>query len=99
MGIEDKFLKATIHVKNLPKNDSGNITQEQRLQIYGVYKRAVVGKCSENGGERPSGWFDITAKAKWDAWSAEDELSVEEAMKKYIELVKNLCKDTDNEFE
>ena len=46
MGIEDTFLSATIHVKSLPKN--GDIKQELRLVMYGLYKRATVIVCVTN---------------------------------------------------
>ena len=86
MGIEETFLKATIHVKNLPTEGESNITQEQRLQMYGLYKRATVGKCSELGGPQP--WFiQVKARAKWDAWNKTEELTVLSSMVQYIVLV------------
>jgi len=90
MSIEDKFLKATIHVRNLPKE--GDVSVTQQLQMYGLYKRATVGKCSDLGGLQP--WtIQFEARAKWDAWNAVEDLSVVEAMEKYTKLVTELCKD------
>lgn len=73
------------------------------LRFYGLYKQATEGK---NNQPKPSFWAVIT-KAKWDAWKCLGNMPKEEAMKKYvdelkqvflhqitnffIELVKNMC--------
>lgn len=41
--------------------------------------------------EKPGGLFNQKEKAKWEAWNAKKGISKEEAQKKYIEKVDQLC--------
>ena len=77
--MEEEFLKATVSVreKKLDNNDL--------LTIYGLYKQATMG---DNNTSRP-GMFDPKARAKWDAWESKRGMSVDEAMKTYVEFVQN----------
>lgn len=59
------------------------LTQDQKLSMYGLFKQAEVGPCNT---ERP-GIFDQTGRYKHDAWSKLGDMSKEDAMKKYIEVV------------
>ncbi|KAJ3022634.1 acyl-CoA binding domain-containing protein 6 [Thoreauomyces humboldtii] len=70
------FLSSPLEVK---------LPNEVLLEIYALYKVATVGKCDA---PRP-GYFEFTAKAKWDAWTAESETSREEAMRRYVEIARN----------
>mmetsp|Transcript_11497 Transcript_11497/g.17570 ORF Transcript_11497/g.17570 Transcript_11497/m.17570 type:complete len:100 (+) Transcript_11497:142-441(+) len=62
-------------------------TRAERLQLYGLYKRATVE--SDHRPPRP-GMFNIDGRMKWDAWAAEDGKSKEEAMQAYVDLAKEL---------
>eukprot|EP00574_Skeletonema_japonicum_P003211 CAMPEP_0201725494 /NCGR_PEP_ID=MMETSP0593-20130828/8877_1 /ASSEMBLY_ACC=CAM_ASM_000672 /TAXON_ID=267983 /ORGANISM="Skeletonema japonicum, Strain CCMP2506" /LENGTH=99 /DNA_ID=CAMNT_0048216895 /DNA_START=130 /DNA_END=429 /DNA_ORIENTATION=- len=62
-------------------------TRSERLQLYGLYKRATVE--SDHRPPRP-GMFNIDGRMKWDAWAAEDGKSKEEAMQAYVDLAKEL---------
>jgi acyl-CoA-binding protein len=73
------------------KNSSRELSNDEKLVVYSLYKQATVGPCSENGGERP-GFFDFTGKYKWDAWDKLGSMSKEDAMKKYIEALNDLNK-------
>ena len=77
--MEEEFLKATVSVreKKLDNNDL--------LTIYGLYKQATMG---DNNTSRP-GMFDPKGRAKWDAWESKRGMSVDEAMKTYVEFVQN----------
>jgi len=56
------------------------------LKLYALYKQATQGDAS---GERP-GAFDFVRRAKFDAWSAVEGTSSEDAMRQYIALASSL---------
>jgi diazepam-binding inhibitor (GABA receptor modulating acyl-CoA-binding protein) len=90
-----KFELATKYVKNgygkeQYKDSTKELTNEEQLKMYAYFKRVTVGKCSEKGGERP-GFFSFEAKAKWDAWSAVDSCSEEDAQKEYCKLLTEMA--------
>ncbi|XP_066435408.1 enoyl-CoA delta isomerase 2-like [Eleutherodactylus coqui] len=76
------FEKAQKDLKTL-KKDPGNDT---KLQLYALFKQATQGSCNA---PKP-GMLDFVNKAKWDAWNSLGNLSKDEAIKSYIELVHNL---------
>ena len=67
-------------------NDLPNQPPEVLLEMYGLYKQALVGDVT---GKRP-GRVKIKARYKYDAWDARKGMSQEEAMKLYIELIEKL---------
>jgi len=68
------------YVNNLTEKPSDDIL----LSLYGFYKQATVGNVNKS---RPS-LFSMKDRAKWDSWNANKEMSKEEAMQGYINLVK-----------
>ena len=68
-------------LKNRPSNDN-------LLQLYALYKQATEGDAK---GSRP-GLFDLTGRAKYDAWAGKKSLTAEKAMQAYIDLVEKLKK-------
>jgi diazepam-binding inhibitor (GABA receptor modulator, acyl-CoA-binding protein) len=82
MSLEDEFLSAQQRVNNLSRRPS----DQQLLEIYGLYKQATLGDVT---GNRPGG-FDFKGRAKWEAWKHRQGLSREEAMKGYVEVVERL---------
>lgn len=82
--LKKQFTAATQDVKALAKRP-GN---DQLLELYALYKQATDGDVQ---GSRP-GLFDMTGRAKYDAWAKRKGTSVEKAMKAYIELVARLQK-------
>ena len=40
--------------------------------------------------DRPSGFFDVEGKAKWDAWNGLAGKSADEAKQEYVDLVESL---------
>lgn len=56
------------------------------LRFYGLYKQSTEGKCNQ---PKPSFWAVIN-KAKWDAWKCLGNMPKEEAMKKYVEELKQV---------
>ncbi|KAM6995439.1 acyl-CoA-binding domain-containing protein 7 [Tautogolabrus adspersus] len=61
-------------------------TDQELLDLYGLYKQAVVGDINT---ERP-GMLDLKGKAKWDAWNSRKGMSKEDAMTAYITLAKEI---------
>lgn len=55
--------------------DSGrDLTNDDKLVFYGLYKQATIGKCNT---QRP-GMLDFVGKKKWDSWNALGDMSAEE---------------------
>lgn len=69
-----------IGLENRPDNNT-------MLQLYALYKQASAG---DPAGEPPSS-FDFVRRAKFDAWSAIQGTTAEDAMQRYVDLVHSLC--------
>ena len=80
-NIKIKFDDAVKRANNLP-----NQSPEVLLEMYGLYKQALVGDVT---GKRP-GRVKIKARYKYDAWASRKGMLPEEAMKLYIELIESL---------
>jgi acyl-CoA-binding protein len=80
--LKAQFEKATIDVKGLPERPDN----DTMLRLYGLYKQASDGDVS---GPKP-GFFDFVGSAKYEAWEKLQGTSSEQAMKKYVDLVKKL---------
>ena len=78
--VEEQFTNASDF---LARNHSNPELKPVLLQFYGLYKQATVGDCDS---KRP-GLFQLTAKAKWDAWNQLKGIASKEAMEKYISLL------------
>ena len=64
------------------------MTTEDQLNLYGLYKRATVGKCTL---QAPSILAGMEKKYKYDAWKSKDSIATaEQAMGEYIKLVSTL---------
>ncbi|XP_039535374.1 acyl-CoA-binding domain-containing protein 7 [Pimephales promelas] len=61
-------------------------TDKELGDLYGLYKQANVGDINF---DRP-GFFELTAKAKWDAWNSRKGMSQEDAMNAYISVAKDV---------
>ncbi len=80
--LKAKFDKASEDVKKLkerPDNDT-------LLKLYALYKQGADGDVS---GPKP-GFFDFVGTAKYEAWTKLKGTKSEDAMQKYIDLVKRL---------
>lgn len=80
---EERFQKAVAKVSKLrsePENDS-------KLKLYALYKHSTVGRCNT---PKP-GMFDVVAKYKWEAWHNLGDMSKEDAMKNYVNIVEELA--------
>lgn len=80
--LKTQFTQAAEDVKKLaerPDNDT-------LLKLYALYKQGAEGDVS---GPKP-GFFDFVGTAKYEAWAKLKGTGTDEAMKKYIELVRKL---------
>jgi diazepam-binding inhibitor (GABA receptor modulator, acyl-CoA-binding protein) len=82
MDLQARFDQAVADSKNLPERPD-NMTL---LKIYALFKQASAGDAD---GERP-GFTDMIGRAKYDAWSALQGTSKDDAMQQYINLVTEL---------
>eukprot|EP01080_Neovahlkampfia_damariscottae_P004371 gene4371-7727_t len=89
------FEKATAYVKNgsaKTQYPGKEMTQEEGLRMYALFKQATVGTCADKGGDRP-GFLSFEAKAKWDAWNALGDMSADEAKAAYVKALTDYCPD------
>ncbi len=80
--LKQQFEQAKKDVQDLterPDNDT-------LLRLYALYKQGSDGDVS---GDKP-GFFDFVGTAKYEAWSKLKGTSQDEAMQKYVALVKKL---------
>jgi diazepam-binding inhibitor (GABA receptor modulator, acyl-CoA-binding protein) len=84
-SLETHFLEASQHIQT---NKSLELTNDQKGQIYGLYKQAREGDVTSS---RPS-MFDPVGRAKWDAWKKCESLTSDDAKLKYLDLVKRLSR-------
>ncbi len=82
MELTEQFQQAVADSKSLSERPSN----ETLLQLYSLYKQATEGDVN---GDAPN-MFDFVAKAKYEAWSALQGKSREDAQRAYIELVQKL---------
>lgn len=64
------------------------VSNDDALKLYGLFKQAQEG---DNKNEQPS-FYQLEAKAKWNAWNAKKGTPKEQAEKEYIALAKQLLK-------
>ncbi|KAH8409544.1 hypothetical protein KR222_008169, partial [Zaprionus bogoriensis] len=77
-----EFNQAAEDVKNLSSTPADN----DLLELYGLYKQALVGDCNT---DKP-GFLDFKGKAKWEAWNKIKGTSSADAQSAYIAKVKSL---------
>ena len=80
--LKKEFEKAAGDIKGLserPDNDT-------MLRLYALYKQGSEGDVK---GDKP-GFFDFVGAAKYEAWQKLQGTSQEQAMRKYVDLVKKL---------
>ena len=84
-SVKQAFEAAQLDIKKLTSRPSN----ETFLQLYALYKQGSQGDVE---GKRP-GFTDMIGRAKFDAWTAVKGTSSNEAMQKYVDLVKKLLAD------
>lgn len=81
MSVEEHFQQALESVKAV-----ADPSPQVLLKLYGLYKQSTAGDVQ---GKRP-GMLDMRGRAKYDAWSAQEGTSQEDAMIAYVEYVEEL---------
>uniref|UniRef100_A0A914VAF4 ACB domain-containing protein n=1 Tax=Plectus sambesii TaxID=2011161 RepID=A0A914VAF4_9BILA len=79
--IADRFHAAVKIIHSLPKDGPLTTSNLTKLRFYALYKQATVGSCK---GSRP-GFWNVVERVKWDAWHRLEGMSEHEAMRKYID--------------
>ena len=82
--LKTRFAAAAQEVQKLKSRPSN----DNLLQLYGLYKQATEGDAK---GSRP-GMFDLTGRAKYDAWAGNKGVTADKAMQSYVDLVEKLKK-------
>ena len=82
MTLSPSFEQAILDSKKITSRPSN----EQLLKMYALYKQATEGDVQ---GTRPS-MFDFKGQAKYDAWANAKDITKEDAMQQYIDLVVSL---------
>ncbi|XP_031708796.1 acyl-CoA-binding domain-containing protein 7 [Anarhichas minor] len=82
MSNREEFQKMAEDVKNVKTKP----TDQELLDLYGLYKQAMVGEINT---DRP-GMMDLKGKAKWDAWTSRNGMSKDDAMSAYVTLAKEV---------
>jgi len=80
--LKSQFEAASVAIKALPDRPDNDTL----LQLYALYKQGAEGDVS---GPKP-GFFDFVGTAKYEAWAKLAGMNADEAMSKYIALVKKL---------
>jgi acyl-CoA-binding protein len=78
-----KFNKYSEIVKNFE-----DVTNDDKLYLYSHYKQSIIGN---NINDKPS-IFNRIEMEKWKAWNNLIDMDKEDAMKKYINKVKQIYK-------
>ena len=80
--LQSRFEQATKDIQSLPERPDNDTL----LRLYALYKQGAEG---DVGGAKP-GFFDFVGTAKYEAWAKLKGTSQDDAMKKYVDLVKKL---------
>ena len=66
------------------KETTLDITNEQKGEIYGLFKQASKG---DNTVDKPGMMSGFEARGKWDAWESKKGMSQDDAKQAYIDYV------------
>ena len=80
--LKKKFEAAAANSKNLSERPDNNTM----LKLYALFKQGSDGDVS---GPKP-GFFDFVGTAKYEDWTKLKGMKADEAMQKYVDLVKKL---------
>ena len=81
-AMTDERCRVIIH----PSNHPIQTTQEEMLDLYGLFKQANVGDVNT---ARP-GMLDFKGKAKWDAWKSREGSGKGTAREEYVKVVNGI---------
>lgn len=81
-ALKSKFEAAAADSKTLKERPSNEVL----LKLYALFKQGSEGDVQ---GKRP-GFTDMVGRAKYDAWAGLQGMAQDDAMKAYVDLVKEL---------
>ena len=80
--LQSRFEQAARDIHSLPERPDNDTL----LRLYALYKQGSEGDAS---GPKP-GFFDFVGTAKYEAWAKLKGTDREDAMQKYVDLVRKL---------
>lgn len=93
---KEQFIALAALVGDKSTKPKRSATFAEKAKIYGLYKRATVGKLlppfddddidTDSRPKSRPGMLSIEGRAKYDAWEACQEMSKQEAMDEYAKL-------------
>lgn len=66
------------------RDQKPDLSNEQKGEIYGLFKQAT---CGDNSAEKPGIMSGFEARGKWDAWESKKGMSQDDAKQAYIDYV------------
>lgn len=84
--IEEVFNSAVSIVQNLPKDGKVKPSDGLKLKLYALFKQATHGP---NDTPKPI-FYKVVEVYKWNAWSRLGDMPKEEAMRNYIEKLRQV---------
>lgn len=89
---DDKLeLYSLFKQSNVGDCNTGTFTQHHRALLVLNESSQIANTLLWQHTDRPGGLFNLSNKAKWDAWNARKGLAHDDAMKAYIDKVDSLC--------
>lgn len=87
MGSPD-FIDA---VASLKKLDLGLLTNDEKVQLFAVYKQSLYGNIPDDFQKPGKLEFKWDKRARWQAWKDIKGMSKIDAQGEYVEIVKKIC--------
>ena len=88
MDLEKRFMERASSIKNRDTD----ISNDDLLHLYGLYKQGTIGNCDL--GNQPWTMFK-EERARWNAWYKNYNMIKSDAMQKYIDKVNELMNQND----
>lgn len=88
MDLEKRFMESA----SIIKNRNTDISNDDLLHLYGLYKQGTIGNCDL--GNQPWTMFK-EERARWNAWYKNYNMIKSDAMQKYIDKVNELMNQND----
>jgi acyl-CoA-binding protein len=87
MSLDEDFENGIEYVQKLPAKGPVQLSNAEKLKLYGLYKLGAAGECKVQAPSR----LQVVNRAKWEAWNALGKsMTREQAKKKYLEELDKL---------
>lgn len=64
------------------RDQKPNLSDDQKKEVYGLFKQAT---CGDNSADKPGIMSGFEARGKWDAWEAKKGMSSDDAKQAYVD--------------